>query len=425
MAAAQGARVVLAEKSELGGTCVNLGCVPKKLFVYAANFSEEIRLAASFGWTQAVSGCLDWPLLRENKDREISRLNGVYEKTLKDAGVCVVKDEARLVSAGVVHTREEEFKADKILLAMGSAPFMPPISGKELAVCSDDMFHLPVLPRQAVIVGSGYIALEFAGILSAFGVDTTLCYRADLPLRGFDDLVRRHVATEIANRAITLCPNTAPVAIEKTTDDRRLVRFNNNDTITTDLVLMATGRRPQSTGLAALGAVVRDNGTVEVDDNYETAIAGVFAIGDLLQTPALTPVATAEASVFVERHFGGDKTARLDYENIPTAVFSRPPLATVGISEQTAQTRALAFKTYHSVYRPLRRTLGGDEAKTLMKLVVSADTGKVLGAHIVGDDAGEIIQGLAIAIRMGATKDDFDSTVGVHPSNAEEFVAMR
>ena len=416
---------MLAEKTALGGTCVNVGCVPKKLFFYAAGFSAEAALAPYFGWSEFAAGAMDWPTLRENKNREILRLNGVYERTLKDAGVHIVNGAARLTAKKIVHIGDEIYQAEKVLLAMGGAPFMASIPGKELAVCSDDMFHLSVLPKQAVIIGGGYIALEFAGILSGLGVQTTLCYRAELPLRGFDETLRRHTAAEMTKRGIILRPQTAPESIEKTANGARRLYFDNDEMMTTALVLMATGRKPQTRGLAEAGVILRKNGMVEADENYETAVPGVFAIGDLLQTPALTPVATAEAGVFVARVFGGDKTARLDYENIPTAVFCRPPLATVGMSEEAAKARGFKTKTYLSRYRPLRHTLANDKAQTLMKLVVDAECGKVVGAHMVGEDAGEIIQGLAIAIRLGATKDDFDSTIGVHPSNAEEFVTMR
>lgn len=426
LAAQHGAAVLLAERGALGGTCVNVGCVPKKLFVYAAGFSEDADTAASFGWTAAAAGQLDWNTLRENKNREILRLNGVYAELLNSAGVEVAAAEARIVGEQIVQVGEQQIHADKILLATGAAPVRPNLAGAELGVLSDDMFHLPQLPQRAAVIGGGYIALEFAGILSGLGVQTSLCYRADLPLRGFDDDLRAHLADEIAKRGVSVCGGNAPTGIQKTANALQ-VSLADGEVIPADLVLLATGRKPLTANLGLEHAKVtaRPNGTLEVDENYRTSCPWLYAIGDVLATLALTPVATAEAGVFVARAFAGNTSAAIDYAHIPTAVFSRPPLATVGLSEAKASEQGLTTQIYKSIFKAMKRGLANKDWQTLMKLVVDADSGRVLGAHLIGEDAGEIIQGLAVAVRMGATKADFDATIGVHPTSAEEFVTMR
>ena len=426
LAATRGLRVLLAEKNALGGTCVNVGCVPKKLFVYAAGFASEAESAAAFGWTAATAGAHDWTALRENKNREIARLNQAYAKLLQDSGATVLNAEAEITGANTARAGGEEIRAAKILAATGAAPARPNLPGAELCALSDDMFHLPALPRRAAVLGGGYIALEFAGILSGLGVETTLCYRADLPLRGFDDDLRAHLAAEIAARGVRIRAGVAPTAFEKH-DGALRIHFADGETLASDLALLALGRKPSlPPGIEKAGARPNARGFLEADENYRVRdCESLYAVGDLLQTPALTPVATAEAGVFVARVFGGDDSARVDYENIPTAVFSRPPLATAGMSESAAAQKGIKTKIYKTVFSPMKSGFAGRSGKTMMKLVADAKSGRVLGAHLVGDDAGEIIQGFAVALRAGATKSDFDSTVGVHPTSAEEFVTMR
>ena len=426
LAAAAGARVVLAERGALGGTCVNVGCVPKKLLSYAAAFADEIAAAPSFGWADAAVGKVRWHHLRTQVHHEIRRLNGVYEALLKDAGVVIVPATASLVGERVVRAGEQDFAADKVLLATGSAPHKLPIEGASWAVVSDDMFSLAELPRRAVVVGGGYIALEFASILCGLGVEVELCFRAAAPLRGFDEDMRAHAAAEIARHGVVVRPHAEPHKIVKTADGELQLHFVGGGMVATDLILLATGRRPltDGIGLERTAAHFDGRGFLSVNDDYQTACEWLYAIGDLLATPALTPVATAEAGVFVARVFGGERAARLDYDHIPTAVFSRPPLATVGMTEEAARAAGEEPRVYKNIFRPMKSGFAGSDAQTLMKLVVGQN-GRVLGVHMVGADAPEMIQGFAVAIRLGATKDDFDTTVGVHPTSAEEFVSMR
>ena len=426
LAAEAGAKVILVEKAALGGTCVNVGCVPKKLFTFAAGYAEERECAGAYGWRNA-GGEMDWNVLRENKNQEIARLNEVYAGVLKKAGVEVIAAEAKLCGEKAVQCGEVQIEADKILLATGATPVRPDMPGAALGVLSDDMFYLPSLPRRAAVVGGGYIALEFAGILSGLGVETTLCYRADLPLRGFDDDLRSHMAAEVAKRGVHIHSGTAPVALEKYKDALQ-VRFADGESLTAELALLATGRRPLTDDIGLEHADVKadSRGFLSVDANYQVkGSRWLYAIGDIIQTPALTPVATAEAGVFVSRTYKNDKTASVDYAHLPTAVFSRPQMGTVGMSESAAAKRDIRIRTYKTVFRAMKRSFAGKDWETLIKLVVDEDSGRVLGAHYIGDDAGEIIQGFAVALRMGATKADFDATIGVHPTSAEEFVTLR
>lgn len=429
-AAAAGAKVIIAEKSALGGTCVNVGCVPKKLFVYAAGFADDAKLAQSYGWQNADIGALNWRALVDNKNKEIKRLNEVYQSLLSDNGVNIINAEASLGGGNVVIAGGKQYRAGRILLATGGKPAAANIPGAELAMLSDDMFFLPKLPKRAAVIGGGYIAVEFAGILAGLGVETTIIYRADLPLRGFDDDLRKHLAAEMAQHNINIRAGNAPAALQTGGDGVRITFGGGGDDESADMVLMATGRKAQtaSLGLDKVNITPRQNGTLEVDDNFATSAKDIYAIGDLLQTPALTPVATAEAEVFVSRAFGGDGGASLtmDYDNIATAVFSSPPLATVGISEQTAKDTGRQVRIFRSVFRPMKHSLDTNASgKMMMKLVVAADDDKVLGVHIIGKDCAEMIQGFAVALKLGATKRDFDNTIGVHPTSAEELVTMR
>ena len=429
LAAEAGARVVLAENQNLGGTCVNLGCVPKKLFVYAADFSEAAADAAAFGWTAAQAGPMEWPVLRENKNREIARLNRAYQNNLEKAGVEVLSATARISGPHSVVANEREYRAEKILVAVGAKPVRLAIPGAEVGVVSDDMFHLESLPRRAVVVGGGYIALEFAGILAGLGVETTLCFRADLPLRGFDDDLRRVAAAEVAKRGVRFQAGSAPVRAEDSGGEK-ILSLASGEKLAADLILFATGRRPalDEVGLENAGVSPDEKGFLRADESFCVGGGGggsVYAVGDILPTPALTPVAIAEAAVFAARAFGGDAAARMDYANIPTAVFCRPNLASVGLTEARARERFGEVEVFRAEFAAMKDSLPENGKRTLVKMIAAKGGGRVLGAHIAGANAGEIIQGVAVAVKTGATKRDFDSVVGVHPTTAEELVTLR
>ena len=425
LAAESGAHVILAESQHLGGTCVNVGCVPKKLFTYAAEFSEAAQDASAFGWSQAQSGQLNWPQLRENKNREIARLNSVYQNNLQNAGVQIIPHRAQISGPNTIAANQQEYQAQKILVAVGAQPARPRIPGAEVGVVSDNMFHLEIMPKRAIVVGGGYIALEFAGILAGFGVDTTLCFRADQPLRGFDSDLRRIAANEVARRGVVFKTGKAP---EKTEESGKVKKLHlaGGETLEADLILFATGRRPalENLGLDQAGIAPNEKGFLQVDESF--CVGGnVYALGDVIPTPALTPVAIAEAKVFAARAFGGDKQAQMDYENIPTAIFSRPNMASVGMTEERAREKVGEVDVYRAEFTAMKDGLPETGRRSLVKLIAGKKDGRVLGAHIAGAHAGEIIQGFAVAVKMGATKRDFDSVVGVHPTTAEEFVTLR
>ena len=424
LAAEAGANVVLAEEKLLGGTCVNAGCVPKKLMVYASHFSEELKDAAGFGW-QSAKASHHWTTLIQNKDREISRLNGVYRDLLENAGVKLIRATATLSGANCVIANGEEFAAEKILIAVGGSPSRPPTPGAEFAAVSDDMFHLKEPPRRAIVMGGGYIAVEFAGILAGLGVKTTLQHRSNVLLKKFDSDVRRMILAEIQKKNVMLKLGESAEKIVRKNGGLAMTLADGEE-LFADLILCATGRRPctANLGLEKAGVAVRKDGAIEVDENYQSNAASVFAVGDVIGRVALTPVAIAEATAFARRQFGDGKSSAVDYANIPTAVFSQPPVGTVGMTEEEARESGISPTIYQSEFRPLKHSLSGGDEKTLIKLI-AAEGGKIVGAHMVGGDAGEIIQGIAVAIRKGATKEDFDSTVGVHPTTAEEFVSLR
>lgn len=424
MAAALGARVALAEERHLGGTCVNVGCVPKKLLVYAAHFAEAFEDAAGFGWSVPRHE-LDWSRLIGNKDREIARLNGVYRRLLDDAGVVIHDARARLVDAHTVAIAGRSLRARHILLATGSWPVVPEIPGREHAITSNEAFFLERLPQRLVVVGGGYIAVEFAGIFNGLGVQTTLCYRGPLFLRGFDGDLRGHLALEMTKRGIELRFETEVREIRRIPDGLQL-RLQNGESLETDTVMYATGRAPNTRdlGLDAAGVVTNAKGAVEVDGQYRSSVPSVFAIGDVTDRLNLTPVATAEGMALARTLFAGVPTT-VDYDNVPTCVFSQPNLAAVGLSEEAARERGLEVSVYRSSFRPMLHTLSGRDERALVKLVVDQASDRVLGAHMVGPEAGEIIQGLAVAIKAGATKTIVDQTIGIHPTLAEEFVTLR
>jgi glutathione reductase (NADPH) len=424
LAAGLGLRVAIAENRYLGGTCVNVGCVPKKLFVYASDFYEDFRAAAGFGWSVGAPQ-FDWSVLLAQKNREIERLQGVYQSLLTRSGAAIITGKARLLDAHTVEAGNRQFRAERILVASGGWPSIPDFPGKEFVVTSNEMFALDKLPGRMLIVGGGYIAAEFAGIMHGLGVETTLCYRGEKLLRGFDEDIREFAAQEMRKKGISLRSNTQIRSVEKT-GSGLLAHADNGEPIPADLILYATGRRPNSAGLGleALGVELDAKGAIQVDENYRTNIPSIYALGDVTGRFNLTPVAIAEAAALINSLYTGKRTP-VDYDHIPTAVFSLPSIGTVGLTEQTARERYDDVVIYKSVFTPMKHSLSGLGEKTLMKLVVRRSTDRVLGIHMVGAEAGEIIQGMAVALRAGATKAVFDSTIGIHPTAAEEFVTMR
>jgi glutathione reductase (NADPH) len=426
MSAQRGARVAVVESRYLGGTCVNVGCVPKKLFVYGAHVHDELEDAAGYGWQVPLDDVsFDWPKLVANKNAEIERLNGIYGRLLENAGVTIIEGTASLSDANTVVVGDTSYRAKHITIATGSWPVIPDVPGKECILTSNEMFYLPQLPKQAVVWGGGYIAVEFAGILAGLGVDTTLLYRGDLFLRGFDVDIRRFTEQEMRKKGVNLQFGVTIESVEAENAHYR-VQLNNGETLETGLVMAATGRRAlvDGLGLTDLGVQLSASGHVVVDDHFQTAVPSITALGDVIGTPQLTPVALAQGMVLSRRLFGDGK-GEMDYSAIPTAVFCQPNIGTVGLTEEEAREAGHRLRIYRSEFRPMKYTLSGRDERSLMKLVVDDETDRVLGAHMVGPDAGEITQGLAVAIKAGATKAQFDSTLGIHPTSAEEFVTMR
>lgn len=424
MSAAHGARVALIESGALGGTCVNVGCIPKKLFSYAAHAASDFADARGFGWSAAGTQ-FDWKILLVNKDREIARLNGVYAQVLQDAGTRVIAGRARVVDAHTVAIGDQTLTGAHLLIATGGHAVKPDIPGAELGITSDQAFHLDALPRRVVLVGGGYIAVEFASIFNGLGVATTLVHRGGQLLRGFDEDLGRVLAEELVQHGIMLKFNETPIGLTRNGDGLR-VSLVSGRSIDTDLVMFATGRVPNVAGLGleAAGVKLAKNGAVQVDDFYCSSVPSIHAIGDVIDRVQLTPVAIAEGMALARTLFRNDPVM-LDYANIPTAVFSHPHIGTVGLTEAKARESHGAVDVYRTRFRPLKATLSGSTERVFMKLVVARDSDRVLGAHMVGAEAGEIIQGLAVALRCGATKAQFDATLGIHPTTAEEFVTLR
>ena len=425
MAAAQyGVRVAVAEPAALGGTCVNVGCIPKKLYSFAAHYAEGFEESHGYGWS-AAAPVLDWALLKANRAREITRLNGIYDGLLTGAGVTVLRGSATVKAANVVEVNGEIYRAKHILVATGGWPVVPALPGSEHAITSNEIFDLKQFPTRLVVVGGGYIACEFASIFNGLGAHVTQVYRGDQVLRGFDDDVRHFVADEMRKKGVDLRTRSDVASIEKAADGLR-VALQDGSVLGADSVLYATGRAPNTTGLglAELGVKLALSGAVVVDDHYQSSVPGVHALGDVTARLQLTPVALAEAMVLVDHLFGSGQR-RLDYELIPTAVFTHPNIGTVGLTEAQARQQIGAVRVYRSEFRALRHTLSGSTERTMMKLVVADASDRVLGLHMVGADAGEIVQGFAVAMKAGATKAQFDATLGIHPTAAEEFVTMR
>jgi glutathione reductase (NADPH) len=424
VSASFGAKVAVAEERYLGGTCVNVGCIPKKLLVYASHFRDDFEDAAGFGWTVGEPR-IDWGKLIANKNKEIRRLNDIYRRLLRDAGVDIIEERAELVDAHTVRIGGQEITAQYILIAVGSWPMVPNIPGAEHAITSNEAFYLPSLPRKVIIVGGGYIGVEFAGIFHGLGVEVTQLYRGALFLRGFDDDCRWALAEEMKRRGIDLRFSAGIESIAKTGAGVRAA-LNDGTTIDADHILYATGRVPntESLGLDRASVRVKLHGAIAVDEYSKTNIDSIYAIGDCTNRIMLTPVAIAEGRAIAETLFNNNPM-KPNYMNVPSAVFSTPNIGTVGLTESVARVRYQNVDVYKTSFRPLRHTLTGRDERTMMKLVVDRDTDKVLGCHMVGPDAGEVIQGLAVALNCGATKAQFDATIGIHPTAAEEFVTLR
>lgn len=435
MAAQRGVRVMLAEQggtAGLGGTCVNVGCIPKKLYSYAAHYAEAFEESHGFGW-EGQAPSFNWGTLKANRAKEISRLNGIYANLLTGAGVEVIDARAQVAGPHQVAVDGRAVSARNILVATGGTPFVPDIPGKEHVLVSDAIFDLDPFPKRLVVVGGGYIASEFASIFNGLGAHVTQLYRGEQILRGFDDDVRHFVAAEMRKTGVDLRLGTDVVSITRTAQGLDIAIKDHAgaaSTLQADAVLYATGRVPNVRGLGLEEAGVRlgRDGAVEVDENYRSTVPSIFAVGDVTDRIQLTPVALAEAMVVVDQLFGparGKPARSMSYAFIPTAVFTHPNIGTVGYSEQDAPKHCGAVTIYRSEFRALRHTLSGSAERTLMKLVVEDATDRVVGLHMVGPDAGEIVQGFAVAMKAGATKAIFDSTIGIHPTAAEEFVTMR
>lgn len=424
IAAGHGARVAVCEESRVGGTCVIRGCVPKKLLVYASQFSEAFDDAAGNGW-QLGERQFSWPELIATKDREIDRLNGIYHQLLDRAGVELIEGRGRLAGPNAVEVNGQRYTAEKILIATGGRPWVPEIPGRELGIISDEAFHLPELPERVLIVGAGYVAVEFAGIFNGLGSQVTLACRRELILRGFDADLRRAVDAGMRGRGVDLRYGLQLASLEKASDGIA-VQFDDGSRQHFDCVMFATGRSPYSweLGLETVGLTTGERGQIEVDAYNRTRVPGIFAVGDITDRINLTPVALLEGHSFADTQFGG-MDRPVDYENVPAAIFSQPAAAAVGLSEEEARARHGAVRIFRSSFRPMKYSLSGRDEKCMMKLVVSAADDRVVGCHIVGPDAAEILQGFAVAVRAGLTKAEFDRTVGIHPTSAEELVTLR
>jgi len=425
IAAGHGARVAICEEFRYGGTCVIRGCVPKKMMVYAAHYHEEFSDSASYGW-DVEAKAFNWKTLIQNKDNEIDRLNGIYENLLKNAGVELLYGTASLEDTNTVKVGDQEVKTKKILVATGGTPFLPSIPGIEHAISSNEVFHLDEQPKSAIVVGGGYIAVEFAGIFQGIGTDTHLVYRGPQILRGFDTDISNHLSKEIEKKGINLMLNSDITSIELNDKQQKVVTFTDGSQKVVDCVLYATGRKPNTDALSLENAGVETGkkGEIPVDKYSKTNVDNIYAVGDVTDRIALTPVATMEGHAFADTVFGNNERLA-DHDNVPSAVFSQPPIGSVGLSEEQAREQYQNIDTYSSEFRTLKHSITTNTERTLMKLIVDADSDIVVGAHMVGPDAAEIMQGIAIAIKAKAKKADFDATVGIHPSSAEEFCTMR
>lgn len=427
IAASLGAKVAIVEDLYLGGTCVNVGCVPKKLFVYASEFSEEFTAAQGFGWSQFESRPkLDWAKLRDNKSNEIQRLNGVYEKILTSAGVEIISGKGVIQGPHKVQVGDRYVSAERILIATGGWPKKPSYPGAEHVLNSNDFFYMKELPQKVIVEGGGYIAVEFAGILNGLGCDTELVYRGPLFLRGFDQEIRQFVAEEIKKKGVKVSFEDQVIGLKKSSDNLFEVSLKSGRTTEVNAVITAIGREPKIAGLGLENTNIKttSQGFIQVNNCFQTDEPSIYAVGDVIGRAALTPVALAEGMALAKYLFA-QTPINIDYHNIATAVFCQPNIGTVGLTEEQAEKKGIRCDIFTSNFKPLKNTMSGIDERTFMKLIVEKSTQKVLGAHMVGPHAGEIIQGISIAINAGATKDIFDQTIGIHPTAAEEFVTMR
>ncbi|MBM7112659.1 glutathione-disulfide reductase [Archangium primigenium] len=425
-AGALGARVALCEENQVGGTCVHRGCVPKKLLVYGAHFREEFEDAAGHGWTLAEPPRFDWGTLQAAKDKELERLEGVYRRMLKDSGVRVIQGRGRVVDAHTVEVGEQRYTARHVLVATGSFPSLPRVKGVEHGLTSDDALSLKAVPRRLLIVGAGYIGVEFAGIFRALGARVTMFFRGSTVLRGFDDDVRAFLTQELRKKGVDLRPETQVADVEKRPDGSLSVLTGMGETLEVDAVLFATGRVPHTKGLGleAAGVKLDERGAVCVDAHSRSSVESILAVGDVTDRINLTPVAIAEGRAVAEGLFNGQERS-MDHTGVASAVFSQPPVGAVGCTEREAREKHGAVDVYVSTFRPMKHVLSGREERTLIKVICEPDGGRVLGFHMVGADAPEILQGLAVALKCGVTKRQLDATVGIHPTAAEEFVTLR
>ena len=424
MAASMGKKVGVAEKSDLGGTCVNVGCIPKKLFSYSAHYSEDLEDAKSYGWNFS-NKTFDWKKLVSNKDKEIRRLNIIYKNLLEGAGAKIFRGHAELKDDKTVKINGKLISAKVIVIATGGQPYIPKFSGNESVITSNDAFFLEKLPSKVIVVGGGYIAVEFASIFNGLGCTTTQLYRKNLFLRGFDDDCRKIIAEQMVEKGVNLKFNTDIIKICRE-EENLIAHTNNNQQLNVDCIMYATGRVPNIEGLCLeeVGIELNNDKAVIVNENYETNVNGIFALGDVTDRVNLTPVALAEAMALLS-YLYGDKKRKVNYQFIPSAVFGNPNLATVGFTENEAKEKFNDIEVYESKFSPLKLSLTENCEKCYLKLIVECESDKIVGAHMVGHDAGESIQAIAIAIKAGATKKIFDETIGIHPTSAEEWVTMR
>ncbi|XDZ64665.1 glutathione-disulfide reductase [Alphaproteobacteria bacterium LSUCC0684] len=425
IAAQHGAKVAVIEEDRPGGTCVLRGCVPKKLLVYGAQFSAELEDAIGFGW-QEVDTAHDWGQLIKTKNKELDRLAGIYQSLLDNAGVTTIAGRGVVTGPHSVAVEGREITAEIILIAVGGWPFLPDVPGlAEHAITSNEALDLSHRPDEVVIYGSGFIAAEFAGIFNGFGARTHLVYRAEEPLRGFDPDIRHAFATAAAERGIILHPGKTITSVEGD-NDNKTVTLSDGSRLQADTVMAATGRKPNTRGLGLedIGVAMTKHGSIRVDAESRTTVPSIFAIGDVTNRINLTPVAIAEGHAFADTLYGNAPRV-VDHRNVASAVFSMPPVGTVGMTEEDAIAASIPITVYEASFRAMKNTISGRDEKTYMKMIVAKEDMKVLGVHMLGPDAPEIIQGMAIAIKAGATKADFDATIGIHPTAAEEFVTMR
>ena len=425
MAAGEGVKVAIADDHALGGTCVNVGCVPKKLYTYASHFSHDFENAKGYGWNLG-SAKFHWPTLVANKKAEISRLNGIYANMLDNSGAQIIRGYASLKDANTVTVNDTDYTAERIVIATGGTPNIPDVDYANLLISSDDIFDLSEFPKRLLVVGAGYIALEFACIFQGLGSQVQVSYRGDLIMRSFDDDVRLFVDQEMRKQGIEMNYHSQVSNVVRQTDSSLLVTFADGTNVEVDQVLMAIGRKPRlvGIGLEILGIETTSKGTIAVNDKFQTNIDNIYALGDVTGGIELTPVALAEAMTLVN-HWFGDGSKVMDYDLIPTAVFTQPNVGTIGLTEQQAREQHGEITVYRSDFKPMKHTLSGSDERSFMKLIVDTATDRVIGLHIVGESAGEMLQGFAVAMKAGATKADFDATIGIHPTSAEELVTMR